>query len=100
MKYRRFDPKRFALAVRGGRGKISVRQFAKFIGTSASTLSRIERGQLCDIETFLLLCDALGLNPGQYGGSKSKCYSKADGLGLIRQGLDILDAGKRMGRWK
>ncbi len=48
------------IAKRGDRG---VREFAREIGISAATLSRIERGKLPDIETFGKLCSVLKLDP-------------------------------------
>lgn len=45
------------------RGERGVREFAREIGISAATLSRIERGKLPDIETFGKLCSVLKLNP-------------------------------------
>lgn len=45
------------------RGGTGVREFAKFLGISPATLSRVERGNLPDIETFSKICDRLGLDP-------------------------------------
>jgi len=45
------------------RGDRGVREFAREIGISAATLSRIERGKLPDIETFGKLCSVLKLDP-------------------------------------
>ena len=36
--------------------RIGTREFAKQIGVSASTLSRIENGKIPDLETFFKLC--------------------------------------------
>lgn len=47
---------------RGGRG---VREFAKDIGVSPATLSRIENGKLPDIETFSKICSFLKLDPAE-----------------------------------
>ena len=47
------------------RGERGVREFAREIGISAATLSRIERGKLPDIETFGKLCSVLKLNPAE-----------------------------------
>lgn len=33
--------------------KLTVRDFAKVLGISAATISRMERGGECDVETFL-----------------------------------------------
>jgi DNA-binding Xre family transcriptional regulator len=45
------------------RGERGVREFARQIGISAATLSRIERGKLPDIETFGKLCSVLRVDP-------------------------------------
>ena len=47
------------------RGERGVREFAREIGISAATLSRIERGKLPDIETFGKLCSVLKLDPAE-----------------------------------
>lgn len=47
------------------RGERGVREFAREIGISAATLSRIERGKLPDIETFGKLCSMLKLDPAE-----------------------------------
>jgi len=36
--------------------RIGVREFAKKIGVSASTISRVENGKLPDVETFYKIC--------------------------------------------
>ena len=45
---------------RGGRG---VREVAEEIGVSSATLSRVERGNLPDIETFTKICRWLKVDP-------------------------------------
>lgn len=56
----RFDTRLFAASMRAQRGQRSLREVALEIGTvSPSTLSRLERGAVPDIETFLRLCDWL-----------------------------------------
>lgn len=47
------------------RGDRGVREFAREIGISAATLSRVERGKLPDIETFGKLCSVLKLDPAE-----------------------------------
>lgn len=51
--------------VRVGRGA-GVRQMAKETGLSSSTISRLERGALPTIPDLVLLCDMMGVNPGEY----------------------------------
>ena len=50
------------------RADMSTREMALQIGTSAPTLSRIERGYMCDAETLMrifnyLTCPATGAQP-------------------------------------
>jgi transcriptional regulator with XRE-family HTH domain len=45
------------------RGDEGIREFAKKLGISPATLSRIENGKLPDLETFSKICDKLGLDP-------------------------------------
>jgi len=47
---------------RGGRG---IREVAEQIGISPATLSRVERGNLPDLETFKNICQWLEVDPGQ-----------------------------------
>lgn len=50
------------LEMRGSRG---VRETAREIGISHSTLSRVERGFLPDLETFSKICKWLQINPAE-----------------------------------
>jgi hypothetical protein len=45
------------------RGSMGIRAAAHEIGTSAATLSRIERGHLPDSRTLGRVCEWLGINP-------------------------------------
>lgn len=56
------------LRKRGDRG---IREVAKEIGISPATLSRIERGNLPDLETFGKVCKWLNLDPSRVLGIKS-----------------------------
>ncbi len=47
------------------RGNEGVREFAKKLGISPATLSRVENGKLPDLETFSKICDKLGLDPAE-----------------------------------
>lgn len=52
----------FAAYLRARRGDMGLRDAANQIGnTSAPTLSRIENGKTPDLETFLRLCDWIGV---------------------------------------
>ena len=45
------------------RGDEGIREFARKLGISPATLSRIENGKLPDLETFSKICDRLDLDP-------------------------------------
>src|SRR5438067_12861558 len=47
------------------RGEEGIREFAKKLGISPATLSRIENGKLPDLETFSKLCAKLELDPAE-----------------------------------
>lgn len=46
--------------------ELTVREAAKEIGVSASTISRIENGKTCEIESFLKICEWMGMFPEDY----------------------------------
>jgi DNA-binding Xre family transcriptional regulator len=52
------------------RGVMGVRAAAAEIGTSSATLSRIENGQIPDLETFSKICRWLKVNPSEILGFK------------------------------
>ena len=47
------------------RGSQGIRTAAKEIGTSPSTLSRIENGQVPDVELFERICSWMGVDPAE-----------------------------------
>jgi transcriptional regulator with XRE-family HTH domain len=59
------------------RGEEGIREFAKKLGISPATLSRIENGKLPDLETFSKICDKLGLDPSEIllGGKKTSIHT-------------------------
>jgi transcriptional regulator with XRE-family HTH domain len=61
------------------RGEEGIRDFAKKLGISAATLSRVENGKLPDLETFSKICDKLGLDPSEilFGGKKTSGHTPA-----------------------
>jgi len=50
------DTRKLAEMIRSKRGERGLREIAKEIDVSSSTLSRIEQGNLPDIETYVKLC--------------------------------------------
>ena len=53
------DTKKFSEMIKSKRGAKGLRALATEIGVSASTLSRVEQGNLPDIDTYLKLCNWL-----------------------------------------
>ena len=54
---------RFSQLLSERRAEKGVREFARELGISPATLSRIERGKLPDLETFEKLCSVLKIDP-------------------------------------
>lgn len=67
-----FRREAFADAIRARREAeaLSLRQVDA--GVSASTLSRLERGELPDLETFFLICAWLDIAPGEFFASTNR----------------------------
>ncbi|MEG4325440.1 helix-turn-helix domain-containing protein [Microcoleus sp. herbarium5] len=60
------DIEKLASLVRNKRLNRGLREVAKEIGNvSPSTISRVENGKTPDMETFLALCDWLGVPPAE-----------------------------------
>lgn len=61
------DVQALAAMVRAKRGGQGLRAAAQEIGEiSASTLSRVEQGNVPDLDTFIRLCRWLGVEPQQF----------------------------------
>jgi transcriptional regulator with XRE-family HTH domain len=54
------------------RGDHGIRKIADQIGISAATLSRVERGNLPDLETFRKICGWLEIDPAEVLGLRPK----------------------------
>lgn len=65
------DTKKFSEMIKSKRGNIGLRNLASEIGISASTLSRIEQGNLPDIDTYLRLCEWLEVSTDYFTKSTS-----------------------------
>ncbi len=51
--------------VRSKRGNRGLREMATIVGVSPSTISRVERGTIPDVATFLAICDWLEMPPAE-----------------------------------
>lgn len=62
----RINSEKLSSMIKSKRGKLGLRAAAKEIGISAPTLSRIEQGNLPDIETYVKICDWLKVNTSYF----------------------------------
>lgn len=61
------DLERFSAEVKTKRGKQGLREVATEIGgVSAPTLSRIEQGNVPDLDTYIVICKWLGKSPKEF----------------------------------
>lgn len=61
------DIQKFSAMVKDKRGKMGLRETAKKIGNvSPSTLSRIEKGKIPDLETFVKVCRWIDVSPDEF----------------------------------
>lgn len=64
---RKIAIEKLSALVKSKRGTKGLRETAKEIGdVSPSTLSRIEQGKMPDLETFVKLCDWLGISTNEF----------------------------------
>lgn len=59
------DIQRLSDLVRSKRGNRGLREMATIIGVSPSTISRVERGTVPDVATFLAICDWIEMPPAE-----------------------------------
>lgn len=70
------NTEKLAAAVRAKRGDTGLRATAEEIGNvSAATLSRVEQGNVPDVDTFLRLCKWLGREPSDFATAPGKIAS-------------------------
>jgi transcriptional regulator with XRE-family HTH domain len=59
---KKIDTDKLSDMIKMKRGDRGLRDVSKEIGVSAPTLSRIEQGKIPDVETFIRLCEWLGVS--------------------------------------
>lgn len=64
---------------------LGVRAAAKAIGTSPASLSRIENGQVPDLETFAAICRWLEIDPSEFLGIRSEEKDEAPVMVHLRK---------------
>ncbi len=60
------DTERLSDLVRSKRGNCGLRETATIVGVSAATISRVERGIIPDVRTFLAICDWIEMPPAKF----------------------------------
>lgn len=75
---------KFSEMVKSKRGSTGLRTLASEIGISASTLSRIEQGNLPDIDTYLRLCSWLNVSSDYFTNSNAKEDTKSGVIAHLR----------------
>jgi transcriptional regulator with XRE-family HTH domain len=73
---------RLIVAKRGSRG---VRAVAADVGVSPATLSRVENGNLPDLETFAKLCTWLDRDPAEFLGVRAHGDARPDAVVHFRK---------------
>ncbi|WP_460951722.1 hypothetical protein [Spirosoma daeguense] len=66
-----FDSPAFSLALKNAIGEKPLREIAVDACVSSATLSRLQRGNLPDIETFATVCFWMGADPSQFFTNKT-----------------------------
>lgn len=59
---KKIDTLKLSSMIKAKRGDKGLRDVSKEIGISAPTISRIEQGKVPDVETFIRLCEWLGVS--------------------------------------
>ncbi len=83
-----FNTHHFAASVKACRGKKGQRAAAEELGTSLSTFSRLEQGELVpDVEFFLRVCEWMGATPLEFF---LPATSEEQDLGTVEQVARVL----------
>lgn len=78
------NTEKLSLMLKSKRGNKGLRAVAQEIGdVSASTLSRIEQGNLPDVDTFIRLCKWLEISPQEFTEDEDSTYRKASTQEII-----------------
>jgi transcriptional regulator with XRE-family HTH domain len=80
---KKIDTVKLSNMIKAKRGDKGLRDVSKKIGISAPTLSRIEQGKVPDVETFIRLCEWLGVSADNF--TKSAAIEN-DRFGVPKKG--------------
>ncbi len=78
------NTEKLSLMLKSKRGDKGLRTVAQEIGgISASTLSRIEQGNLPDVDTFIRICKWLKVSPQEFTDDENSTYRKPSNQEII-----------------
>ena len=80
----KIDSEKMATMIRSKRGKLGLRAAAQEIGISAPTLSRIEQGNLPDIDTYVKICEWLNVSTDFFTSSTTEFTSQEFVIASLR----------------
>ena len=80
----RIDSEKLSSMIKSKRGEQGLRAASKEIGISAPTLSRIEQGNLPDIETYVKICEWLQVSTDYFTNVKSHKSPQAMVIASLR----------------
>lgn len=80
----KLDSEKLAGMIRSKRGKLGLRAAGAEIGISAPTLSRIEQGNLPDIDTYVKLCKWLEVSTDYFTGEKNDFSTQESVVASLR----------------
>lgn len=74
------DTAKFSEMIKSKRGSVGLRSLASSIGVSPSTLSRVEQGNLPDIDTYVRLCTWLEVSTDYFIRTKKEELAGHEGV--------------------
>ena len=78
------NTEKLSAMLKSKRGNKGLRAVAQEIGgVSASTLSRIEKGNLPDVDTFIRICKWIELSPQEFTNDENSSYRQASNQEII-----------------
>lgn len=93
----KFDLSEFGQMIKNHRGITGVRAAAKEIGISPATLSRIENGNMPDLEKFVLICKWLGQNPANFLGDIQSASTSSASVHFRKKSTTHVDTANALG---
>jgi transcriptional regulator with XRE-family HTH domain len=87
---KKIDTGKLSNMIKSKRDAKGLREVSKEIGVSAPTLSRIEQGKIPDVQTFMRICEWLGVSADEFAtGSASRVSSKKTIVAHLRADKEL-----------